>query len=108
MDREEQTCVGLVGDIDTCLQVACLVGTPMLVRGAGVDHIHLGHILLDHTSHFECNAECNITFAVLLTVECSDCTGVIATVSWVDDDCHRLAILSKNVSSAQQSGDPNR
>ena len=108
VNREEQTCVGLVCDVDTCLQIARFVSAPMLIRGAGVDHIHLGYILLDHTSHFECHAEGDVALAVLLAIEHADRTGVVSTVSGVDNDGHRLIILCESAGHTQQSGGQNR
>ena len=80
VDRDEEVAPGLVGDVGTRLQVRSQVLPQLLVRLAGVDHLHARHPLLDEFAQFQGHLQRQVLFIDSPVMR----PGKFASVSCVD------------------------
>ena len=76
VDRDEEVAPGLVGTIGPRLQVGRQVRPEGLVRGAGVDHLHARHPLLDELPELERHLQREVLFIDPAVVRAGEFTPV--------------------------------
>ena len=105
MDRQKQVALALVSDVGPGLQVVDQLVAQLLVRLAGIDHLHPGHPLFDERPELERHRQREI----LLLHAAPDGPGKLASVTGIEhDDLHPLRPLRNNIFRPRSVNERNR
>ena len=74
MDRDEEICLGVVGNI--CARVERNEN----VRFARINHLYIGAVLL----HQITEGECHLKVYILFFRETTHCSCIMSTMTWID------------------------